>query len=423
MTSRLSQLHEPPGYDADRCARPVASLPPCSSLRWSCRRVLAAADPTPAPDASDQVLVRYRADSTPAQRRGIARDLGLTTVSTSVDGRTQVLVAADGSPATARRRLRDDPRVAAVAPNFRREVADEITAEPGFSSQWGLHNTGQTLVGTSRQTGIPDIDIDGLEALRITRGSSDIVVAVIDDGVDFSHPDLASRAWVNPGEAGPLATNGIDDDGNGLHRRCQRLGLLQRRRHGPRRRRGFARDPRRGHDRRVAQRHRRRRRRAGHQDHGRQVPRRLGGLRLRCDGARRDRLCRLVRRPDHQRLVGRTRCQSGPRPGDPGIECPVRGRRRQQRHEHRCRHGLLPRRLGRTERPDRRRDRPARQPAILLELRTDERRHRGARHEHPVDISRRLRLVRRHVDGGSPRRRRRGPGRERHRRSNRRRPC
>ncbi|MEX1172596.1 MAG: S8 family peptidase, partial [Chloroflexota bacterium] len=39
--------------------------------------------------------------------------------------------------------------------------------------------------------------------------------AVIDDGVDFSHIDLAERAWTNPGEAGELATNGIDDDGNG----------------------------------------------------------------------------------------------------------------------------------------------------------------------------------------------------------------
>jgi subtilisin family serine protease len=41
-------------------------------------------------------------------------------------------------------------------------------------------------------------------------------VAIIDDGVDFSHPDLAARAWTNPGESGGgRETNGIDDDGNG----------------------------------------------------------------------------------------------------------------------------------------------------------------------------------------------------------------
>ncbi len=43
-----------------------------------------------------------------------------------------------------------------------------------------------------------------------------MVVAVVDDGIDFSHPDLADRAWTNPGESGGgRATNGIDDDANG----------------------------------------------------------------------------------------------------------------------------------------------------------------------------------------------------------------
>jgi len=43
-------------------------------------------------------------------------------------------------------------------------------------------------------------------------GSSDIVVGIIDEGIDFSHPDLKANAWINPGET---AGNGIDDDGNG----------------------------------------------------------------------------------------------------------------------------------------------------------------------------------------------------------------
>jgi subtilisin family serine protease len=171
--------------------------------------------PSVSPHPSDELIVRYRVDTSPAERRGIARGLGLTTVRSSADARTQLVVGVGRSRSTVRRLLLDDPRVIAVASNDRRELADDVSAEPFFPYEWGLYNNGQTIDGERLQAGIPDIDIDGLEALRLTQGSDDIVVAVVDDGVDFSHPELADRAWTNPGEAGPLATNGIDDDGNG----------------------------------------------------------------------------------------------------------------------------------------------------------------------------------------------------------------
>jgi subtilisin family serine protease len=175
---------------------------------------MAAAEP-PTTEAADEVVVRYRADTPRAERALIAREHGLTPIRTSADGRTQVVVAEGRSPATARRELKSDPRVLAVADNFKRELTDDITDEPGFEYLWGLHNTGQHLEGERTQTGISDVDIDALQSLRLVRGDSDVVVAVVDDGVDFSHPDLASRAWTNPGEAGAKATNGIDDDNNG----------------------------------------------------------------------------------------------------------------------------------------------------------------------------------------------------------------
>ncbi len=53
--------------------------------------------------------------------------------------------------------------------------------------------------------------------VEATQGGKDIVVAVIDDGVGFSHPDLKDRAWKNPGESGGVKeTNGVDDDSNGF---------------------------------------------------------------------------------------------------------------------------------------------------------------------------------------------------------------
>jgi subtilisin family serine protease len=162
-----------------------------------------------------EILVRYARSTTSAQRDDIAREHGLTRLRSTPDGLTDIVTAPGRATTTVRRTLGTDPRVVAVAPNQQRDLADDASAEPDFGDLWGLHNTGQTLVGTSSETGVANVDIDGLQALRSGMGNPAVVVAVIDDGVDFSHPDLAARAWTNPGEAGPLAANGIDDDGNG----------------------------------------------------------------------------------------------------------------------------------------------------------------------------------------------------------------
>lgn len=87
-------------------------------------------------------------------------------------------------------------RAAATTPN-----------DPRFSpEQWGLQNTGQGG-GTS------DVDIDAPEAWDIRREATNVVVAVVDSGVRYTHEDLAANMWRNPGE---IPGNGIDDDGNGF---------------------------------------------------------------------------------------------------------------------------------------------------------------------------------------------------------------
>jgi subtilisin family serine protease len=186
-----------------------------------------AADPQPtlAPDRTtssepldpvdDQVLVRYREGTSAARRLDIRRAHDLARVPGASTATTDVVRAGGRSTATIRRLLADDPAVVAVATNHRRELAVDPVDEPGFGSLWALHNRGQRLDGTVFQTGIADVDLDGLEALRLGLGSPSIVVAVVDDGVDIDHPDLAGAIWTNPGEAGAKATNGIDDDGNG----------------------------------------------------------------------------------------------------------------------------------------------------------------------------------------------------------------
>jgi subtilisin family serine protease len=79
-----------------------------------------------------------------------------------------------------------------------------------FNLQWGLNNTGQTINGV---TGVPDADIDAPEGWDVSTGDPNFVVAMIDTGTQWSHPDLSANIWTNPGE---IPGNGIDDDGNGF---------------------------------------------------------------------------------------------------------------------------------------------------------------------------------------------------------------
>jgi subtilisin-like proprotein convertase family protein len=101
--------------------------------------------------------------------------------------------------------LRDSQFVEWVEPNFYQNWERFLVPnDPRFGNQWHLNNSGQS-------GGLADADVDMPEAWDINPGGSpQTVIAVIDDGVQSTHPDL--DIWTNPGET---AGNGIDDDGNG----------------------------------------------------------------------------------------------------------------------------------------------------------------------------------------------------------------
>jgi thermitase len=111
-----------------------------------------------------------------------------------------------------------NPNVLYVEPNYiitldKVKGGEEVPApkDPSFKKQWGMKNDGKN--GSIFSTGLAGEDINVLRAWSITKGSKDVKIAVIDTGVDYTHPDLKSNIMINEAELN--GKPGVDDDGDG----------------------------------------------------------------------------------------------------------------------------------------------------------------------------------------------------------------
>ena len=82
--------------------------------------------------------------------------------------------------------------------------------DPMLPLQWGLHNEGSSTIFSTAYAGA---DINAYEAWKYATGNPKVVVAVVDEGVKYTHPDLAANMWTNTAELN--GAEGVDDDGNG----------------------------------------------------------------------------------------------------------------------------------------------------------------------------------------------------------------
>ena len=84
-----------------------------------------------------------------------------------------------------------------VEPNYLLH-ASTTPNDTRFADMWSLQNTGQSVNGTTGTTGA-DVKFLATRAMARTMNPAQVVVAVVDTGVDYVHPDLAANMWVNSG--------------------------------------------------------------------------------------------------------------------------------------------------------------------------------------------------------------------------------
>jgi serine protease len=166
---------------------------------------------------SDSVIVVYKDSATKLDRK-VARSIVRAKISDlnsdEIDDRyknlkkgrmAQFKLDNNISVKDALAKLRKNSAVLYAEPDY--IVHASVTPDDSsFSDLWGMNNTGQS-------GGVVDADIDAPEAWDISTGSHDVIIGVIDTGVDHTHPDLMANIWTNPAE---IAGDGIDNDGNGF---------------------------------------------------------------------------------------------------------------------------------------------------------------------------------------------------------------
>ncbi len=155
----------------------------------------------------DQLMVRFEPGVSTTQQEAFLTEQSATVVQEFQTIDWKLIELAPGRSVTlldTANTWADDPLVKAAEPNyvFQSRV---IPDDPFYTFQWDLNNVGQT-------GGTPDADIDAPEAWDIFTGTSNTVVAVIDSGIDYTHPDLIPNMWRNPGE---IPFDGLDNDNNG----------------------------------------------------------------------------------------------------------------------------------------------------------------------------------------------------------------
>jgi thermitase len=160
-----------------------------------------------AASTADEIIVKRAPGLTAAERAGVRANAGVTLAERLPIADAEVVAAPPCDRAAALADLRVDPDVVWAEPNRERHA---LVSDTFWTSLWGLENTGRTLLNV---TGTADADIDAPDAWKLTKGR-DVVVGVVDSGVQPDHADLATvPGWDFVDQDATPA----DGDGHGTH--------------------------------------------------------------------------------------------------------------------------------------------------------------------------------------------------------------
>jgi subtilisin family serine protease len=187
----------------------LLGAPSSTSLTVSGQSASAATAVTTASFRDDTVLVGFQPGTTADQEQAIVLAVGATDTET-IGAETHVLRVLPGSVTGTIAGLSAYPEIRYAEPDYDVQ-ADQTPGDPMYSQLWGL----------------PDIQAD--HAWDATTGTADVVVGVVDTGVDYTHPDLVANIWTNDGTVNhcPAGTHGynvllkscdpMDDHDHGTH--------------------------------------------------------------------------------------------------------------------------------------------------------------------------------------------------------------
>ncbi len=152
------------------------------------------------PARSGTLLVGFSAGASPEERSAARRAASGRLVQSFIGG-TELLSVPHGQVARAVASLLSRSDVRFAEPDYLMRE-DGAPNDPSFPLQWAARNTGQPVNGV---TGTAGADERSTAAWGVTTGSRSIVIAEVDSGVDYNHPDLAANIWTNPGGVGGCA--------------------------------------------------------------------------------------------------------------------------------------------------------------------------------------------------------------------------